>query len=183
MKEEKEAEGDKGPLAEPKGEAKKKDCSRRRRRSRSRSRRSRTRRRSREKKDKKRGSPSPEKKKEVDKKPTSPPAEEDDGVEVATDEEEEEAAPEEIKDEWGGALVNTSFSSLTTIKQGSQNPDEPVGFPRRLSQPRQAVIHLDKPKHYGTRSLGYSLFTPGGGLPKSEITPLSLFALQHICQN
>ena len=120
---------------------------------------------------------------EVDKKPTSPPAEEDDGVEVATDEEEEEAAPEEIKDEWGGALVNTSFSSLTTIKQGSQNRDEPVGFPRRLPQPRQAVIHPDKPKHYGTRSLGYSLFTPGGGLPKSEITPLSLFALQHICQN
>ena len=123
MKEEKEAERDKGPLAEPKGEAKKKDCSRRRRRSRSRSRRSRTRRRSREKKDKKRGSPSPEKKKEVDKKPTSPPAEEDDGVEVATDEEEEEAAPEEIKDD---AEADKRYSLTRTAEAFSKKAFAPT---------------------------------------------------------
>lgn len=122
MKEEKEAERDKGPLAEPKGEAKKKDCSRRRQRSRSRSRRSRTRRRSREKKDKKRGSPSPEKKKEVDKKPTSPPAEEDDGVEVAT-EEEEEAAPEEIKDD---AEADKRYSLTRTAEAFSKKAFAPT---------------------------------------------------------
>ena len=130
MKEEKEAERDKGPLAEPKGEAKKKDCSRRRQRSRSRSRRSRTRRRSREKKDKKRGSPSPEKKKEVDKKPTSPPAEEDDGVEVAT-EEEEEAAPEEIKDD---AEANKRYSLTRTAKPSARKP-----LPRRPRTPSHSL--------------------------------------------